>query len=391
MSEARPDPSTRFVSSKYAELLDELEALDFRGADLTDVREGGRLASVLKKVLADSLLEGYEDFVSAIERKTDASPRLDRILHQVFERIGDGKSERELYCLTPHAIDIPAGGADEWSEPKELVAWLGTFEDECLRLPSSDSLRVAGHEAWEAQARLLHDEIVRFMQWIVGQTTLRGGLRLVFLLRDMLLPYLGFRLLQRTRADLDATALLVGRTFMEQFTAQPGSEALYHAISDVIYRALDEEAPASFEALRGAFRRGLDGLCQIDEEVDGLVRAARSYTTAVLGERPHVFIESGATGSVPLLLGAVNEHARGHLMYATYPWLRRPYGERIFTTRYHYLMDIEMTVAHDGLLRFSHFEGDRVFVRVCESSLVERLVRWQTASFLEAVRKAFAL
>ena len=82
-------------------------------------------------------------------------------------------------------------------------------------------------------------------------------------------------------------------------------------------------------------------------------------------------IESGCTGTFPLLLMALDERVELR-MYTTYPYLTGIFGSRVFTTRYEENRMFETMASQDAYFRFSKVRDGRFYVQKCADVEIER-------------------
>ncbi len=176
----------------------------------------------------------------------------------------------------------------------------------------------------------------------------------VFLLRDAMLPFLYFK--SRGRESL--YPWLISRAFLEDVT---GVKNLDDEFRRPIYEAVEggileygEFKEFCGERMRGVLKKHPD----LEGSLKGLLGEIR--------EEKIVIVESGYSGTMPLLLCALDERA-DFRMYTTAPFLYETYKEKIFCRRYENIRLFETLFCQDVLMKYSSFRNGKFFVRTAKS------------------------
>ncbi len=176
----------------------------------------------------------------------------------------------------------------------------------------------------------------------------------VFLLRDAMLPFLYFK----SRGGENLYPWLISRAFLEDVT---GVKNLDDEIRRPIYEALEEGISeyGEFKEFCGERMRGvLKKHPALEASLKGLLGEIR--------EEKIIIAESGYSGTIPLLLCALDERA-DFRMYTTAPFLYEIYREKIFCRRYENIRLFETLFCQDVLMKYSSFRNGKFFVRTAKS------------------------
>lgn len=150
---------------------------------------------------------------------------------------------------------------------------------------------------------------------------------------------------------------------MEQLTGKCGVD---DEIRATVIQALEEERCGSFEEFRECvlpeIRRTFSKYPKLKQCFKALL--------AEIKEQRIVVVESGCSGTFPMLLMSLDERV-DMCMYTTYPYLIDVYGDRIFTPKYEENRLFETMVSQDLYLQFSDLRDGSFYVKKCRNAEVE--------------------
>jgi hypothetical protein len=225
------DPEVHFTRNYIRQRLEDYESLEFSQHPRQKLLEIGREASSIRKFIFDCYDEGYHHFTDALVQPIDAMDRLDRFLGQLLYSLGES-SERHLFHLYPQEIDLPILHTSKFDGEKiELNALLEGLEQQ-----TGTSADVQGcfadprqEKHWIAKTAILLNELMKFLRWTLEQYRRElAGTVPVFLLRDTLFLYLGYKELYRQgRVPIEPQPLLLSRKFL---LYTEGSEDAYLSV-----------------------------------------------------------------------------------------------------------------------------------------------------------------
>lgn len=207
----------------------------------------------------------------------------------------------------------------------------------------------------EAPAPPFADRLLRFCRWIGYDEQMAY----IFLLRDMLLPFVFFLSRGRTRIH----PWLLSRSSFAALTGRPNAD---DALRASVYSALE----AGCTDFRSFTAHALPDMRRTMAQHPQAERALRAMLSEIDAKRILV-IESGCAGTFPLLLMSLDPRVDLR-MYTTYPYLTGILGERLFMHRYEELLSLETMVSQERYLRFSALRNGRFYVRRCTDAEVER-------------------
>ncbi|MGN0807555.1 MAG: hypothetical protein ACI4MN_03800 [Candidatus Coproplasma sp.] len=100
---------------------------------------------------------------------------------------------------------------------------------------------------------------------------------------------------------------------------------------------------------------------QIETSLSGLLSQIK--------EKRIVVVESGCTGTFPLLLKSLDNRIEIR-MYTTYPYLFSAFKDKIFTTEFEKNQLFETLYSQDLYFKFSDFKDGKYYVNTCSDSEV---------------------
>lgn len=314
-----------FHLNYYEKELQRLECDDVNDTSIYHARQ-------LLKILDDLLDEGYTALNDALEASCRGVSRLRAYLQGngavPFPTVRNGMAEAD---------------ASYTREDVELTCALG----ELVRRSAERS---------EKSASPFLPELIRFCEWVGYEE----DTAYVFLLRDTLLPYLYYQ--QRGRARVHPW--LLGRRTLQLLT---GKADVDDALRAAIIRALEVDHCTNYDDL---CRSVLPGMRDVLRQYPTVERYLAELLSCI-GEKRIVVVESGCSGTFPMLLRSLDTRVEVR-MYTTYPYLLGVYGERIYSPRYEDNRRFETLCAQDVYLRLSDVRDGRFYVSTCIDPAVRR-------------------
>ncbi|MBE5866140.1 MAG: hypothetical protein E7292_08005 [Lachnospiraceae bacterium] len=182
----------------------------------------------------------------------------------------------------------------------------------------------------------------------------------IFLLRDTLLPYVYYQ----NNKKPNIYPWLLGRKTLTMLT---GKEFVDDEIRASIIKALeigrydnyDDFCKMVLPDMRTTIRR----YPEIENCLTDLLKSIK--------EKHIVVIESGCSGTFPMLLKCLDERVDVR-MYTTYPYLLKVYGDKIYSPKYEENRLFETMYSQDLYFQFSAIENGKFFVRKCKNKEVEK-------------------
>ena len=219
-------------------------------------------------------------------------------------------------------------------------------------IPLEDAIRQAVAEARmlpEPQGIPGLEALRRFCRWIGYEP----DTAYIFLLRDTLLPFVYYQ----SRGCENIHPWLLSRQSLARLT---GSANADDEIRAVIFQALEQGCGKDFQAFCAAV---LPGIRLVMQKYSRAGRCLRDMLGSIRQKRI-LIIESGCTGTFPMLLMALDARADMR-MYTTYPYLVHVYAGRIYTPRYEENRLLETLAAQEAYFRFARWRDGKCDVRVC--------------------------
>lgn len=279
-------------------------------------------AKQLLKMLDDLVDEGYKELYLRVEAKFHGVTRLKQFI----------ATQGEMPFAVIPALDETKACRTETQELQACIAELMEKAAECDIASDNPIL----------------DDIVEFCEW-VGYD---DDTAYVFLLRDVMLPYVHFsHSLQGKSCEL--YPWLIGRKYMDFIS--PG-----HYIDDVVrapfFDALENGCSSFAEFKAFCKEKILAALAPYPEVTEALRELLSS-----IKKKKIMVIESGCYGTFPMLLAVLDERV-DFRMFTTVPLLNDVYGERIFTRAYEKNRLFETLYSQDKLFQFESFKGGAFYV-----------------------------
>ena len=327
----------------YYNELEKLESTDATEATIYHAKQ-------LLKMLDDLEDEGYFELNEKLEETFHAVSRLRsyisnhhadpfELIHKPLEESGLTYEEREV----------------ELTEAVETVAKKAKDNGNAVNIPEQDSNKFI-------------EELKRFCDWI----GYKEDTAYIFLLRDTLIPYIYYKEKGRERIY----PWLLGRKTLNRMT---GKEGVDDEIRANVIKALESGQAHNFSEFCEHVLPNIRESIQYYPEIENCFKKMLEEIT----ERRILVIESGCSGTFPLLLMSLDERVDMR-MYTTYPYLLETYGDRIYTPKYEENRLFETLYSQDLYFRFSDLRDGKFYVNKCESDVVEKKA-------LEEVRELFCL
>lgn len=308
----------------YEKEIEKLKVSEGKEEDLLQAKR-------LLKILEDLNDEGYRQLSQAVEDSFAGVSAL----REYLRRHG------EQPFFSPPKLSLPKQADYDFRET-ELTEAIGHL------------VKMAEQEAPSKKPFLA--ELDRFAEWVGYEE----DTAYVFLLRDTLLPYVAYLSAGRERIH----PLLLGRTSLTVLSGENGVDDLLRA---VVTDALEAGGYNDFAAFCGAVLPAMrEVLRRYPRAWEPLVAFLRE-----IPQRRIVTVESGCTGTFPLLLMSLDERVEMR-MYTAYPYLADLYGERLYTRRYEDVRAFETLVSQDVYFRFSSLRDGKTFVQICKDPVAER-------------------
>lgn len=315
-----------FISFSLNYYKDELQKLESTAASQETIYH----AKQLLKMLDDLLDEGYTELNASLEEAC-----------QGVSRLRDYLRKNSAY---PFPIYRKA------MTEAEVI-----YEQEEIELTNAiNELIICGKESYNESDNAFLAELVHFCEWI----SFKEDTAYIFLLRDTLLPYIYF--LHNNRTSI--YPWLIGRKTLTMLT---GKEFADDELRACIIKALENDRCNNF-----------DDFCKV--VLPDMRNTIRQYPEAAnlltdllktIKEKHIVVIESGCSGTFPMLLKCLDERV-DILMYTAYPYLQDVYGERIYSLKYEQNRMFETLYSQDLFFQFSALRDNHFYVRKSDNQEV---------------------
>ena len=190
-------------------------------------------------------------------------------------------------------------------------------------------------------------ELIRFCEWIGYEE----DTAYIFLLRDALLPYIYYR--HKNRVSI--YPWLLGRKTLTMLT---GKAFVDDEIRASIIKAIEIDRCDNYDdfckAVLPDMRTTIRQYPEIESQLTDLLTTIK--------EKHIVVIESGCSGTFPMLLKCLDERVDIR-MYTTYPYLQEAYGDRIYSPKYEENRLFETLYSQDLFFQFSSLRDNHFYVR----------------------------
>ena len=290
-------------------------------------------AKQLLKMLDDLIDEGYTE------------------LNEKLEEEYQGVSRLKYYLKENNAVPFPAHGK---SVTEENIR----YEENDTELAAAiTELMKRAEKSVDTCKDAFLTELIHFCEWVGYEE----DTAYIFLLRDTLLPYIYYK----SNGRKNIYPWLVGRKTLKMLT---GKEYVDDEIRASIIKALEAGKCHSYEeycdSVLPDIRNTLKQYPAIEECLLVLFNEIK--------EKKIIVIESGCSGTFPMLLKSLDERVDVR-MYTTYPYLLETYGGKIYSSKYEENRLFETMYSQDVYYRFSDIKSGEFFVKKCENEDVEKL------------------
>lgn len=237
-----------------------------------------------------------------------------------------------------------------------------TYSDKAieLELAIDDAMLLAENTFETIQSSIIND-IKSFCDWIGYEEEIAY----IFLLRDTLLPYIYYK----RKGVQNIHPWILSRSTLKLLSSKKNPD---DGIREAIYSALEYGCTDSFDAFRDFVSERVQDVLNDDPQIKNVLSKALSSIKA----DKIIVIESGCSGTFPMLLAALDDRVDVR-MFTTYPFLLKVYGERIYTAEYEKCRDLELLYSHNLYFYPHSIENGRFNVQKCLNKDIE------TASFRE--------
>lgn len=280
-------------------------------------------AKQLLKMLDDLLDEGYTE------------------LNETLEKDCQGVSRLRDYLQKNGACPFPACR-------KTITEADVRYEHEDIELTKGiNKLIICSKESPKESENSFLAELKNFCEWIGYEE----ATAYIFLLRDTLLPYIYY--LHKDRASI--YPWLIGRKTLTMLT---GKEFVDDELRACIIKALEIDKCDNFndfcKVVLPDMRTVVSRYPDIEEHLIDLLNTIK--------EKNIVVIESGCSGTFPMLLKCLDKRVDIR-MYTTYPYLKKVYGDKIYSDKYEENRLFETLYSQDLLFQFSALRDNHFYVK----------------------------
>lgn len=393
MGPPTPYPKARrfeleWVLRYYARELRSRERMDLTTATRLEIHATLTAAASMRQALADlkSADGGHYDAIPQILDDTlDVQKRLHKLIRSCLDTLGTSTDDQRLISAV-HSVSDPVDACGgEWSPCIPLDEYITRLESDAP-LPGDDGPTGLAF-SW------VREGLLSYLGNLVHRSPHHAGSRprpraFIFLLRDTLLLYLGARRLQALGWPIDVTAILLNRGLLKHMC--PTQPYLYDTLIDSLFEAIrlarTRRFGPTFMARYGRVLAGIPG--------DAL-KALRQFVEDYLERRlvPGVryrAVDTGAHGTMPLLLTATTSRVAHVELYTAVPWLQDFFGEILFSRDSVMLRHLEALYCQERLFRFDSVEGSDILVRETTDRTIVASARRELAAFLTSVDRRYA-
>ncbi len=315
-----------FISFSLKYYTDELQKLETTVVSKETIYR----AKQLLKMLDDLLDEGYTE------------------LNEILEKSYQGVSRLKKY--------LKDNNAEPFHIYQKVTTEAGVIygQDEVELSRAINELVMCAKESNAVSDDAFLAELVHFCEWI----GYKKDTAYIFLLRDTLLPYIYYKGKNRTNIypwllSRKTLTMLTGKNFVDD------------EIRVSIIKALEDGKCSNYEdfckIVLSDIRTTLNQYLAIKNCLTNLLNT--------IEEKNIVVIESGCSGTFPMLLKSLDERVDVR-MYTAYPYLLKVYGERIFSPKYENNRLFETLYSQDLFFQFSSLKDNYFYVRKCHNEEV---------------------
>jgi hypothetical protein len=377
-----------FLIPYYQSKLQFFKQLNLDNSTKDELLKYGEEASSLRKIMADYQEEGYDEVFKALSIKINPFEFLQTFIQDILKRLKETSEQAVFYLLPqivqPNCLNDISFATDN---TQELNTFLAEINQQVLDMPDirasfSSSQQMA---LWQGNTKIIMHEQTAFLSWCVKKIRQQPNVTPIFLLRDTLLPYLGYLWLRQHHPDLpEAKPLLLSRKFL---SSQTGNEDFYFDLGYIIYSFLTEKPQADFATLCHDFAQDALTHPNLPQQ---FLQSSRDYLASLQLTKPVFIVETGLHGTFPLWLLTLTQNHGDFVLYATAPWLKACYLDRVFCKNYNYMRDMETIIIHEYLFRFHRFSEGQVFIAPTSNPHIKALTLYELASFKQQMQAKFS-
>jgi hypothetical protein len=218
--------------------------------------------------------------------------------------------------------------------------------------------------------------------------TTNNKCRLVFLLRDTLLLYLGARRLQLAGMNIDIKAAMISRALVQSFTPESPNNSIYRGLYKSIFNCLGEYRGIYSSEFMNHYKELV--LETKSEPITNLLHFIERYIKRLCGQEfDFIAVDTAAHGTMPLLTMIASNTVKKFHLYTGVPWLQNFYSEVIYRPDFPNMRILESLVCQEELFRFSSTLGDRVLIEETRDPIILSHASFEIGYFLNLVDSKF--
>jgi len=375
-----------FLLNYYKKRLQFFKQLNLDDCTKEALIKHGEEASCLKKIMEDYYEEGY-DHLTEILIELKLFEFLQTFIENILTRLNE-PSEQKLFHLLAQTAQVNCLSDSDYTSnsPSELNQYLMQFQQQNIEIPdiSSGFDSLEKMELWKRNTKTIMSEQIKFLDWCVNKIQQQPNVTPIFLLRDTLLPYLGYLALRELNPDLpEAQPFLLSRKFLSY---QTGNEDFYLDLGEIIYRILIENPDFDKDKLS---RRFSEYALSHPNLPENFLQSCHDYLEVLQLNNPMLIVETGLHATFPLWLLALTQNSGDFLLYATAPWLKSNYKDSVFCPNYNYLRNMETITIHEYLFQFHSFSDGQVYIEQSNNTHIKALSLYELACFKQQLQKKF--
>ena len=339
-------------------------------------------ASSMKEALRDLRTDGNATVTRMLNEGLDADVRIESFLQANLPKFGD-KSDRDLFHVFPHHVPRLEVDHSYGYRRFDIDEYLDYLEAEA-------HASVEGEEADEfvlAKRASVQSHLLDYLEFLAPAKSQSASL--VFLLRDTLLLNLGARRLNRHGWNIRTTGVVTNRRLLHFFGHKHPRNPLYCSLFEHLFTAIGQHGGEFDREYVERFAAALN--TSNEPGAQTLVAFLRRYCGARLDpDLAHTVVETGAHGTMPLVMMAAVPSLTQMRMYTVMPWLQDFYGASAYTHKYAHMRDLEGVTCQDKLVYFDGVDGNRIIVREAQDPKIKRRAHAEIRQFLARVDARFA-
>lgn len=364
-----------YIFKYYTDKLIHYEGIEFSQLDRDSLFNTLNEASSLKKFLNDNKEEGYKDTYDAFCIRLDAVNRLETVISRGLT-ILNGKEEK-LFYLYPKKVFFDFEKENCPVKIYELNDYLNILENINSSDINFDVIKQTASQEWLEKTNLVINEMNRYTQWIRENNQFNNDL--IFLLRDTLLIYLGFKQLDSI-SQIRAIPIMLNRKFFSNY-----GDIFYKYITPPIYDIISCHPNISYYDICKMYKQEFNKYESIG--LNQAKKDAFNYIGSLIEKRKYTIIESGIQGSMPLFIMSIINEVDTFLMYTTAPWLFKQYSGIVFRKNYNYLREMETLICQNDLFDYHNLEKNKVYIKEYQNEEIKNLAYYEIYLFKQLVSR----